>query len=427
MDRRGGVGGGVGGSAAERLDARLPNMMALEHSLCVVPLVSHGAVECLSRLRPSRGRDWAEPLLLEWSLALELRLAGRIAAIAPVRVGRLRPDGTVSPWVLERTERARGRADGGGGGGGGGGLADEVSKATFAAMHHIASRRYTLELSQHAARRTIRGVVEEILACGPSMQWAELRRPAEPPEAAGRAAAVAAGGGSAEPVGGDGGALERVCIEMAFGEERGLAPLLSAAQLGVAEGGSRLSVRSQLAAAAGTIDEAVQAAAARRASGLGAEHRRSELGDRSSELEAGAQAVDAARGVGAARGAMRHGDSVGAGTSVRLDRSSIDQLLRVAGLSPAEHERALEAASSWCHAEGMECADDLLGGGVDLEADTELWDSLMRALDLASPILVNRLRRELVRRRGRMLEGAGPGPEEEPAPASGSRRSCELQ
>jgi hypothetical protein len=57
-------------------------------------VVTPGALAPLSALDPGQGLDWCDPLLLEWSLALELAAAGRVL-LAPLLIGPTKPDGTI--------------------------------------------------------------------------------------------------------------------------------------------------------------------------------------------------------------------------------------------------------------------------------------------------------------------------------------------
>ena len=84
--------------------------------------------------------------------------------------------------------------------------------------------------------------------------------------------------------------------------------------------------------------------------------------------------------------------------------SGFAELLEVAKLNSIEHARALEAAGKWAGRKGIELADDLLGGGIDLSADAALWEDFLTNLRLSNPVLTNRIRRELLRRRATMAE-----------------------
>ena len=113
----------------------------------------------------------------------------------------------------------------------------------------------------------------------------------------------------------------------------------------------------------------------------------------------------------------------------------------MAQLAPQEHTRALESVLAWCDARGVATADDLLGGATELSADRALWEAFLDAARLPSDIFSNRVRRELMRRRAALLDGALPAAGEAAArgrlprkgkggkdgAAPGSRRSCELQ
>ena len=62
----------------------------------------------------------------------------------------------------------------------------------------------------------------------------------------------------------------------------------------------------------------------------------------------------------------------------------------------------------WAGRKGIEIADDLLGGGIDLSADAALWEDFLTNLRLSNPVLTNRIRRELLRRRATMAEQKPP-------------------
>ena len=74
-----------------------------------------------------------------------------------------------------------------------------------------------------------------------------------------------------------------------------------------------------------------------------------------------------------------------------------------AAVSPEAHAASLEAAEQWCARRHVELEEDLLGAGIDLQADTSLWDELLAELQL-STVLANRIRRELMARRARLVE-----------------------
>lgn len=86
------------------------------------------------------------------------------------------------------------------------------------------------------------------------------------------------------------------------------------------------------------------------------------------------------------------------------DKSGLDALIGVARLGPEEHSRSLEAAWRWCDKRGIESADDLLGGGLDLKADAALWEELLAALPLSGSVVLNRIRRELMARRAALVD-----------------------
>ena len=78
----------------------------------------------------------------------------------------------------------------------------------------------------------------------------------------------------------------------------------------------------------------------------------------------------------------------------------------------------------------LETADDLLGGATSLQADAALWEDFLSALRLSSPLLANRIRRELMRRRSELVEAAskGKGTTRAAAVAQGpTRERCSLQ
>ena len=62
-------------------------------------------------------------------------------------------------------------------------------------------------------------------------------------------------------------------------------------------------------------------------------------------------------------------------------------------------------------------------GGVDLDADAALWEDFLTGLKLSSPILGNRIRRELMRRRNALCEAPPPKPSSaSPSPTKGRGR-----
>ena len=77
----------------------------------------------------------------------------------------------------------------------------------------------------------------------------------------------------------------------------------------------------------------------------------------------------------------------------------------------------------WCARRGYDQVDDLIGGGVDLDADAALWEDFLTGLKLSSPILGNRIRRELMRRRNALCEAPPPKPSSaSPSPTKGRGR-----
>ena len=92
------------------------------------------------------------------------------------------------------------------------------------------------------------------------------------------------------------------------------------------------------------------------------------------------------------------------------DRTGLEALIGAARLSLEEHARALDAGWRWCARHGIAMADDLLGGGLDLRADAAVWEECLTALRLSSPVLTNRIRRELMARRARLVDANAPRP-----------------
>ena len=101
-------------------------------------------------------------------------------------------------------------------------------------------------------------------------------------------------------------------------------------------------------------------------------------------------------------------------------------------VSPEAHAASLEAAEQWCARRHVEMEEDLLGGGLDLQADTALWDEFLAELQL-STVLSNRIRRELMARRTRLVEAqtgarvlgeGGKAPPSRLAESRTARRRC---
>ena len=92
-------------------------------------------------------------------------------------------------------------------------------------------------------------------------------------------------------------------------------------------------------------------------------------------------------------------------------------------LAPAEHTRALDEAVRWCARNGLDMVDDLVGGGVDLEADAALWEDFLAALKLPRAIMGNRIRRELMRRRAALAEPPSEATPAAPPPKQRWRRA----
>jgi hypothetical protein len=110
----------------------------------VVTLISHGALRDMEALDPANGHDWVDNVLLEWQLAIELHALGRVRAIQPILIGKLRPDSTMSNFF---TDGSMGQ------------LKDAVSPKTLAALREYAEVA-NLQLSAAAATRTIKGTLE---------------------------------------------------------------------------------------------------------------------------------------------------------------------------------------------------------------------------------------------------------------------------
>ena len=90
---------------------------------------------------------------------------------------------------------------------------------------------------------------------------------------------------------------------------------------------------------------------------------------------------------------------------ISLGSQGFEQLLSIARLSPQESARALQAVWRWCDKHGVAVVDDLMGGGISLEADAAIWEDFLSALSL-SELLANRIRRELMARRAALVDAA---------------------
>ena len=442
---RGSKGGGGGGGdqratvlqtavmlaaeASRELEAVRPHLLTLGESLLCVPVVSHAAIEPLRYLDPAHGRDWCDPLLLQWSLALELYHAGRLFGLAPLLLGSPRDDGLVDrfEWI------GRAQADGGPS------LPDQVSHETLTALQAIAKQLH-LKLSPDARYRTVRGTIESVVRAAEALQWSDLldsllytppplieyggaagatvgseseRRAAALSQEASfqhvcghhllgqgalslgaRIAALAEDAGQAGPIT-DPYALHQQRLQRRAAQGRDALP---------SGGGASLDVTSQLAAAAARLEQIVHATARRAVRSHG-----------------GVDAAGRPSPVKPGGGGGQLGMSVEELLRRLGDPSGVEKLLSVARLSPAEHTRALELAKSWCGERGVEAADDLLGGGVDLEADAALWEEFLAALRLSSPVLANRIRRELMRRRAALVTRATSGADADAPPLAKKR------
>ena len=394
-------------------------------------------------------------MLLEWSVALELQAAGRLS-LAPLLVGRPRPDGSIG--LLEAGARrvgAQSRAGAHPGAGARQGadvwLPEQVSHATLLELHVLAER-LGFELSREASTRTVRGVVEALAQADDATQWAELSREglysvaavrdAEARRAAAEDAGMAADEATAEAPGSSL-VFERVCAHWLFEQELPpSAPPRTA---------SRRAGRVTSAAPESTLEERLAATLDR--------HRQQELQrqrllgaggaadlDMSGKLRACADRLEqlartATRlansadrlrsrhaGAGAASGSDGPSRSLDELLRQAGDRSGMDALLASARLAPAEHTRALEKAWRWCDRQGVEVVDDLIGGGVDLSQDALLWEDFLSALALPSELLTNRIRRALLEMRADLVDAAVGGRKVDEAKGAKRRRAlCVVQ
>ena len=397
--------------------------------------------------------------MLQWSLALELYEAGRLAGLAPVLVGELRGSGAIGRFELGPAMLSTASPSGGRGARDRRGdpnaplppLPESVSLETLGVLQRLANR-LSLRLSADCHVRTVRGTVEALLRCTDAMQWCDLAddtfvshtmlHPVKSSMPTGGAASDAAGHTDASDAGdadtgfllageeeapGNSAAFERVCARMlyapppkvAIGGARAQrlgddfsAALLSRPMRAFTEAFAEHETISGGADSSGppSSKAALNGAVTRLTANLSSASRRA--------------ATDPAHRGGSASGGPKRKE---AGVSVeellrRLgDPTGLDQLLSVARLAPAEHMRALEEAGRWCARRGYDQVDDLLGGGVDLDADSKLWEDFLAGLKLSSAILGNRIRRELMRRRATLVD-ATPPPPSSPSPTKGWRR-----
>ena len=394
------------------LKAITSQLKPLSGAMACVPIISHASIAPLRYMNPANGQDWADPMLLQWSLALELYHSGWLSGLAPVLVGLPRADGAVERFELDqylpRRSPGAGRARLGGwalpGAGGGDDatngrfiLSDGVSMETYAMLQRVAAE-IGLEISAEARTRSIRDTVVAIVRSAEALQWSDLLDsllyvPPPPVE----------WGGPGGPESGDGGreaglaqelAFQRVCAHH-FVVPRDAASLSRRDEAGANPQTARaLDVPAQFAALTARLEGVVRSGARRAALN---EQARGGLGDRS----------------GGGKAAGRGGEGVGISVEELLrtlgDPTGLEKLLSVARLAPSEHTRAVEQAKRWCSQHSIETVDDLLGGGTSLQADAALWDEFVSALRISSPVLSNRIRRELLRRRAELVEKASRG------------------
>ena len=457
-------------AAAAAADA-LPDLLAMADASTLIPIVSHAALRPLHALCPSHGRDWCHPTLLRWSLALALYESGRVAGLVPLLIGRSQPDGTIGRFELPRGPprappgTAASIAPEASGHSSSSQLPDEVSEATRAVLHHLAGRLH-LKLSREIWDRTVRGVVEAVVRLPDALQWAELHD-----HAYWRGAADAA---ATSPDSGDGGGTygsgfdpsddvgaKRVLQERPF--QRACAHVLFAHGAPLGERRQHLGTSLRSRPFTEEFGRHERAIANLRGSSAEASH-----GGGTASNSASAPSLDVLASVETAtarlehcvrmaarravrraheqaRGATRRGraaDAAGGGIDVddlqrRLgDPPGVDELVGAARLNSAEHARALEQASRFCRTRGLASAEDLLGGGVDLQLDMVLWESFLAALQLSSLVFANRIRRELMQRRARLVDEAHGGrakkgerrrPSRAATAAGGAAAACAVQ
>lgn len=132
----------------------------LTSSAVVCPLVSYGALQRMELLDPERGTDFRDNVLLEWMLTLELHAQGRLKAIQPILIGKIKEDGSMGNFFNDGSM---------------GSLKDMPSPKALAALRAIAADiQPPLMLSAQAEMRTIKGTLDALLAF-PTTPWWEVR------------------------------------------------------------------------------------------------------------------------------------------------------------------------------------------------------------------------------------------------------------
>ena len=141
-------------SRGQRWDAGFAHGLAT--SAVCVPLMSYGAVQRMELLDPDGGIDFHDATLLEWMLTLELHAQGRLKAVQPILIGKIKPDGAMSDYLEDGSK---------------GLLKDAVSQKTLGALRKVAKQlEPPLQLSAEAEARTISATRDAMLAF-PTTPW----------------------------------------------------------------------------------------------------------------------------------------------------------------------------------------------------------------------------------------------------------------